>query len=113
MTPTAVAKTLFSRAWSAVRHDSPLAALAVPDYWHQEITHVIKGRGITTFDQYAELPRIGRRTPLSAAHRPRSGGSTRSTSGSGRPPACSTGPTCCSGPETWSARVRRPDGTTR
>ncbi|MBB2924444.1 nuclease-related domain-containing DEAD/DEAH box helicase [Cellulomonas cellasea] len=31
------------------------------DYWYDEIQHVIKGRGITRFEQYADLPRSGRR----------------------------------------------------
>ncbi len=52
-----------------MRHDSPLASVALPQYWHEEISHVIKGRGITTFEQYAQLARVGRRIPLPAAHR--------------------------------------------
>ena len=66
---TTVLDTCFSRAWSAVRHDSPLASVALPQYWHEEISHVIKGRGITTFEQYAQLARVGRRIPLAMAHR--------------------------------------------
>ena len=33
-------------------------------YWHDEVTHVIKGRGLTRFEQYAMLPRRGRRHQL-------------------------------------------------
>jgi hypothetical protein len=34
-------------------------------YWKDEVLSVIKGRGLTRFDQYAELARAGRRRPLS------------------------------------------------
>ncbi len=34
-------------------------------YWKEEVLSVIKGRGLTRFDQYAELSRAGRRRPLS------------------------------------------------
>ncbi|MEY9950976.1 UvrD-helicase domain-containing protein [Leifsonia sp. EB34] len=33
-------------------------------YWKDEISYVIKGRGLTRFEQYAELTRTGRRRPL-------------------------------------------------
>jgi superfamily I DNA/RNA helicase len=62
--------TCYARAWSAVRRDSPLAALGVaPGYWREEISHVIKGRGITDPDAYAALRRLGRVTALGAAQR--------------------------------------------
>ena len=60
----------YSRAWSAHGKGTSLADLGVPwGYWREEIDHVIKGRGITDFDDYARLKRIGRRTALQAGHR--------------------------------------------
>ena len=38
-------------------------------YWKEEIDYVIKGRGLTDFDEYVGLPRLGRRTPMRAEHR--------------------------------------------
>ena len=67
--PAAVT-TCFNRAWAALRHDSALVALDMSvGYWHDEITQVIKGRGLSTFAEYAELARVGRQTPLQPAHR--------------------------------------------
>lgn len=34
------------------------------DYWHEEVSYVIKGRGLTRWEQYALLPRLGRRHRL-------------------------------------------------
>ncbi|GIG41607.1 nuclease-related domain-containing DEAD/DEAH box helicase [Cellulomonas phragmiteti] len=34
------------------------------DYWHEEVSYVIKGRGLTRWEQYADLPRLGRRHRL-------------------------------------------------
>lgn len=39
------------------------------DYWHDEVTYVIKGRGLTTWEQYADLPRHGRRHRLGPQQR--------------------------------------------
>lgn len=64
------AASMFNRAWARQRRGSPLAALDVSvDYWRDEIDWVIKGRGLTDFDQYADLVRVGRRTPLQPEHR--------------------------------------------
>lgn len=38
-------------------------------YWKDEISNVIKGRGLTTFDQYSSLTRIGRRRGLTMDQR--------------------------------------------
>jgi hypothetical protein len=38
-------------------------------YWEDEISKVIKGRGLTTFDSYANLARTGRRRPLNMDQR--------------------------------------------
>ena len=60
----------YAFAWSAVGKGGPLSRLDVPwDYWRDEIDYVIKGRGLTTFDQYADLVRVGRRTRLLPEHR--------------------------------------------
>ena len=63
-------RTCFNLAWSHVGRGSVLDDLSVPrDYWREEITSVIKGRGITAYDDYAALTRVGRRTALQPVHR--------------------------------------------
>ncbi|MFC5187681.1 UvrD-helicase domain-containing protein [Actinomadura harenae] len=60
----------FSRAWLQVGRGSALTEIdPLPHYWEQEIDHVIKGRGLTTAEEYLAVSRYGRRTPLQAAHR--------------------------------------------
>lgn len=39
------------------------------DYWHEEVSYVIKGRGLTRWEQYADLPRLGRRHRLGPQQR--------------------------------------------
>ena len=34
------------------------------EYWHDEVSYVIKGRGLTRWEDYAALPRLGRRHRL-------------------------------------------------
>ncbi|BDM73267.1 DNA helicase [Streptomyces nigrescens] len=64
------AETAFSLAWKHLGRDSCLAEIdPLPRYWKEEIDHVIKGRGITSFDEYAALPRLRRRTSLRHPHR--------------------------------------------
>ncbi|KOG51598.1 NERD nuclease [Streptomyces griseoflavus] len=64
------AETAFSLAWKYVGRGSRLAEIDPrPGYWREEIDHVIKGRGITTFEEYASVPRRRRRTVLRRAHR--------------------------------------------
>ncbi|MEW2391588.1 UvrD-helicase domain-containing protein [Streptomyces venezuelae] len=64
------AETAFSLAWTHVGRTGPLAEIdPAPLYWRQEIDYVIKGRGITTFDEYAHVPRRRRRTVLRRPHR--------------------------------------------
>jgi superfamily I DNA/RNA helicase len=60
----------WNRAWAATHHDGVLESVgqSVP-YWREEVSHVIKGRGITAWEDYAELTRVGRRTPLQPTHR--------------------------------------------
>ncbi len=60
----------FAKAWVRVGMDSVLTDLdPTPGYWHDEINRVIKGRGLTTLEDYRAVQRYGRRTPLQAAHR--------------------------------------------
>lgn len=40
-----------------------------PNYWRDEITYVIKGQGLTSFEEYAIRPRPGRRVPLNSTVR--------------------------------------------
>ena len=55
----------FDVAWSQVGAKSVLGnGTKDHDYWADEIEHVIKGRGITQFEHYADLTRTGRRHPL-------------------------------------------------
>jgi len=60
----------WAKAWRSVRELPLFADDGVSqDYWRDEINHVVKGRGLTEFDQYANLARIGRRRPLAEAQR--------------------------------------------
>jgi hypothetical protein len=60
----------FNYAWGTVGRRGPLAELDPNSrYWRDEIATVIKGRGLTTFEQYADLPRAGRRRPLRVEQR--------------------------------------------
>lgn len=64
------AETAFNRAWLARGRDSVLTKLDQrPSYWKEEVDHVIKGRGLTDFHEYAELSRVGRGTPMRHEHR--------------------------------------------
>lgn len=64
------ANQAFTRAWAQVGARGPLAALdRNTKYWHDELLHVIKGRGLTNFEQYADLARAGRRRRLSVDQR--------------------------------------------
>ncbi|WP_326797272.1 AAA family ATPase [Streptomyces sp. NBC_01808] len=64
------AETAFSLAWKNAGRDSCLAEIDPGHgYWREEIAYVIKGRGITTFDQYALLSRKRRRASLRRHHR--------------------------------------------
>ncbi|RWZ53231.1 nuclease [Labedella phragmitis] len=64
------AKDAFATAWSTVGRGGPLASLdSNSTYWSEEIEYVIKGRGLSTFDQYAECARPGRRRRLTLDQR--------------------------------------------
>lgn len=63
-------ETAYAQAWLAVARHGVLARLDErPRYWKEELDYVIKGRGLTDFAEYAELNRLGRRTPLRTEHR--------------------------------------------
>lgn len=64
-TPGLEARLAFDDAWNAIRAPSPLRSSRFSrSYWEDEIKHVIKGRGLTRFDQYADLARVGRKHAL-------------------------------------------------
>lgn len=66
----AAANQAFNYAWNRAGKDGPLGALDPNSrYWRDEIAKVIKGRGLSTFEQYADLPRAGRRRPLRVEQR--------------------------------------------
>jgi hypothetical protein len=57
----AIADTEFDIVWRTIGKPGPLGRLEPKaTYWEDEIDHVIKGRGITTFDEYASVERTGR-----------------------------------------------------
>ncbi|SOD63650.1 UvrD-like helicase C-terminal domain-containing protein [Streptomyces zhaozhouensis] len=62
--------TAFGFAWKNVGRDSCLAEIDdAPGYWREEIDYVIKGRGITSFEEYAGVSRRRRRARLGREHR--------------------------------------------
>ncbi|MHB9860154.1 nuclease-related domain-containing DEAD/DEAH box helicase [Streptomyces sp. YIM S03343] len=64
------ARTAFSLAWKHVGRESCLAEIdPTPAYWEEEIDYIIKGRGISSFQEYATVPRRRRRTSLRRVHR--------------------------------------------
>jgi hypothetical protein len=66
----AVADAEFELVWRTIGRPGPLGQLEPKaTYWEDEIEHVIKGRGITSFDHYADLARTGRRRGLTLEQR--------------------------------------------
>ncbi len=64
------ARAAFDAAWRSLPGDGPLhRSRCDADYWREEISKVIKGRGITAFETYADLPRTGRRYRLTIEQR--------------------------------------------
>lgn len=61
----------FADAWKKVARDgSALEASELSrDYYRDELNWIIKGRGLATIDDYLDLARTGRGTPLPASHR--------------------------------------------
>ena len=64
------AELAFGEAWLHRDRGGALDASGIsPGYWKEEIAHVIKGRGITSFEAYAGLARVGRRHRLTVDQR--------------------------------------------
>ena len=64
------ARACFDQAWESASERSSLLELGRDKkYWRDEISVVIKGRGLTEFGDYARLARVGRRASLSLAAR--------------------------------------------
>jgi hypothetical protein len=60
----------FDSAWRAIGLNGELAQLDKDtNYWKDEVVVVIKGRGLTDFEQYAGLARVGRRRGLTNSQR--------------------------------------------
>jgi len=60
----------WTAAWGKVAGGSVIDTDAhEQDYWHDEVNYVIKGRGLTRWEQYADLPRLGRRHRLGPQQR--------------------------------------------
>ena len=65
-----VADAAFETVWDDVPRSNPLkTSTAQPGYWKEEIDHVLKGRGITRWEEYADLDRRGRRRALGVEQR--------------------------------------------
>jgi hypothetical protein len=66
----AEARACFDQAWDSV---GPRTAGTwfgqAKKYWHDEVSVVIKGRGLADFEEYARLARVGRRASLSSGAR--------------------------------------------
>ena len=66
----AKASLAFDHAWRTTGLNTELARIdSDEDYWRDEILSVIKGRGLTKFEQYAALSRIGRKRGLNGTQR--------------------------------------------
>ncbi len=64
------ASRIFDEIWRQHGLEGPLGAIdPAARYWYEEVSAVIKGRGLTRFEQYEGLPRHGRRRPLNAEQR--------------------------------------------
>ena len=64
------ADTTFRTVWNHLPRSSPLkTSSAQARYWREEIDHVLKGRGITRWEVYADLDRRGRRRALGVEQR--------------------------------------------
>jgi hypothetical protein len=65
-----VASRIFDDVWRRHGQPGPLGLVdAAAPYWYEEICAVIKGRGLTRFEQYAALPRHGRRRAMTVEQR--------------------------------------------
>jgi hypothetical protein len=65
-----LASRTFDEVWRRHGLDGPLGAIdPAARYWYEEVSAVLKGRGLTRFEQYAGLARHGRHRPLSVEQR--------------------------------------------
>ena len=65
----AAADLAFALAWRQVGLTSQLPRIEGERYWRDEISKVIKGRGLMSFNQYAGLARTGRQRALTIEQR--------------------------------------------
>ena len=64
------ARAVFDAAWAHVGQPGALGRSSMSrKYWQDEIEYVIKGRGLTRFEEYADLTRTGRRYALNVDQR--------------------------------------------
>ena len=62
--------TAFNMAWVRTGRHSILGSIDLPmTYWQEEVAVVLRGRGITDFDTYADLARTGRKHRLTTEQR--------------------------------------------
>lgn len=62
--------TAFNMAWVRTGRHGLLGSIDLPmTYWQDEVAVVLRGRGITDFDVYADLARIGRKHRLTTDQR--------------------------------------------
>lgn len=59
----------YRQAWQQVGAELHADSTMTAEYWREEVSCVIKGRGLLEFGQYADLARTGRRTALHAGQR--------------------------------------------
>lgn len=65
-----LASRIFDEVWRGHGLDGPLGAIdPAARYWYEEVSAVLKGRGLTRFEQYAGLARHGRHRPLTVEQR--------------------------------------------
>ncbi|WP_309712535.1 UvrD-helicase domain-containing protein [Pseudolysinimonas sp.] len=65
-----LASRLFDEIWRRHGLTGPLGAIdPAARYWYEEVSAVLKGRGLSRFEQYAGLARHGRRRPLTVEQR--------------------------------------------
>jgi len=66
----AKASLAFDHAWRTTGLNTELARIdSDKEYWRDEVLSVIKGRGLTKFEEYAALSRIGRKRGLNGTQR--------------------------------------------
>ena len=64
------ASRIFDKVWRERGQEGPLGAIdPAARYWYEEISSVLKGRGLSKFEQYAGLARHGRRRALNVDQR--------------------------------------------